>query len=174
MKSLQVRSCVLLSCHSSGPLAGLGHPRLCPSPSPPRPVGAGAIPEGYPGGSKENAASQGRTEEPRRVRPLVPLGLRSPPALPTTRPGGPAHVPHPRTPVPRTPLLFKFPDCFFGGQTEGDGDGTPVLTHGREGRRGDSGDTACSAPETAVTVISVPAVCTSPSFSLQAGFSFLF
>ena len=83
--------------------------------------------------------------------------------------------------MPRTPLLFKFP-AFLGARLKATETGllfffffgTPVLTHGRQGRPGDSGNTARSAPETVVTVIAVPAVCTSPSLSLQAGFSFLF
>lgn len=122
-------------------------------------------------GPERGATQRASSDAPRTVwLQAVTQTTLTPPALPTTRPGGPAHVPPPRTPMPCTPPLFKFPDCFFGGQTEGDGDGTSVLTHGREGRPRDSGDTACSAPETAVSVIPVPAACTSPPSVYRVAF----
>lgn len=156
MKSLQVRSCVLLSSPDSGPQAGAG--------------------------ASSRAAQKATLEAPRRTL-LLRAGQRSQQRATSDAPGtvqlqavtqttltpgpsrlppwGPAHLPPPRTPVPRSPPLFKFPDCFFGGQTEGKGDRTPVLTHGGEGRPRDSDAMAGSAPETVVTVITSapPSVC---------------
>ena len=151
MKSLQVRSCVLLSSPDSGPQAGAG--------------------------ASSRAAQKATLEAPRRTL-LLRAGQRSQQRATSGAPGtvqlqavtqttltpgpsrlppwGPAHLPPPRTPVPRSPPLFKSPDCFLGGQTEGKGDRTPVLTHGGEGRPGDSDAMASSAPETVVTVITSP------------------
>ena len=105
-----------------------GPPPAFPITPSPRPVGAAA---------SSWAAQKATLEAPRRTL-LLRAGQRShadshlccprdspasgcdsdhahPPALPTTCRGRPAHVPPPRTPVSRTPLLFKFP-AFLGAR----------------------------------------------------------